>query len=104
MSAPITPDPALRLDQIAALVTPAAPTTTPSPIPGVMSREYFRQHAGPISVTIDGKSFDADAKTPEPGKSLGWYAGGKTTLTVGGVRVQVQVGLNLTIVKSKEMS
>jgi len=35
--------------------------------------------------------------------SLGWYLNTKITLEVDGVRVAVQVGLNLTIVGSKEL-
>jgi hypothetical protein len=35
--------------------------------------------------------------------SLGWYLNGKTTVEVGGTPVSVQIGLNLTIVGSKEL-
>jgi hypothetical protein len=35
--------------------------------------------------------------------SLGWYLNGKTTIDVGGTLVSVQVGVNLTIVGSKEL-
>ena len=35
--------------------------------------------------------------------SLGWYLNGKTALKVGENPVAVQIGLNLTIVGSKEL-
>jgi len=35
--------------------------------------------------------------------SLGWYLNGKTTIDVGGTPVSVQIGMNLTIVGSKEL-
>jgi hypothetical protein len=34
---------------------------------------------------------------------LGWYLTGKTNLKVGGKTVSVQIGMNLTIVGSKEL-
>ena len=35
--------------------------------------------------------------------SLGWYLNGKATLEIDGKPVQVQIGLNLTLVGSKEL-
>jgi hypothetical protein len=35
--------------------------------------------------------------------SLGWYLNGKTTIEIDGKPVAVQIGLNLTIVGSKEL-
>ncbi len=35
--------------------------------------------------------------------SLGWYLNSKATIDVGGTLVTVQIGLNLTIVGSKEL-
>ncbi|HKB39774.1 MAG TPA: hypothetical protein VKD72_25280, partial [Gemmataceae bacterium] len=35
--------------------------------------------------------------------SLGWYLNGKTVVEINGVRVPVQIGLNLTIIGSKEL-
>jgi hypothetical protein len=35
--------------------------------------------------------------------SLGWFLNGKTTMDVGGKTVTVQIGLNMTIVGSKEL-
>ncbi len=35
--------------------------------------------------------------------SLGWYLNGKTMIDVGGKQVSVQIGMNLTIVGSKDL-
>jgi hypothetical protein len=68
-----------------------------------ISREQFRAKARPIKVVIDGKELEAEVKEFSTG-SLGWFVSGKIMLEVAGVRVPVQVGLNLTIVGSKEAS
>jgi hypothetical protein len=67
-----------------------------------ITRQQFRDGAKPVSVTIDGQSLTATVKEFSTG-SLGWYVNGKITLDVNGVAVPVQVGLNLTIVGSKEL-
>jgi hypothetical protein len=67
-----------------------------------ITRAQFRQSARPIKVVIDGKEHDAEVKEFSTG-SLGWNINSKITLQVGGVSVPVQVGLNLTIVGSKEL-
>lgn len=67
-----------------------------------ISRQQFRESAAPIEVTIDGNKFLADVKEFSTG-SLGWYVNGKTNLTIAGKPVAVQIGINLTIVGSKEL-
>ncbi len=69
---------------------------------GSITRDLFRQKAQPVTVTVNGTPLIADAKEFSTG-SLGWYCGGKLTLTVDGQQMKVQVGLNLTIVGSKEI-
>lgn len=73
------------------------PRKTTSPV----SLEQFRDHAEPITVTIDGKTMEAEVKEFSTG-SLGWYLTGKMVIEIDGVRVPVQVGLNLTIIGSKD--
>jgi hypothetical protein len=68
-----------------------------------VSREQFRARARPVKVVIDGKELEAEVKEFSTG-SLGWFVSGKISLEVAGVRVPVQVGLNLTIVGSKDVS
>jgi hypothetical protein len=67
-----------------------------------VSRAQFRAKAQPIAVTINGSTQTAEVKEFSTG-SLGWYVNGKITVEVDGVRVPVQVGLNLTCVGSKEL-
>lgn len=67
-----------------------------------ISRPGFRQQAKPVTVTINGIPLQAEVKEFSTG-SLGWYLNGKTMIDVGGTPVSVQIGLNLTIVGSKEL-
>lgn len=67
-----------------------------------VSREKFRQEAKPLEVKIGDQLFLADVKEFSTG-SLGWYVNGKTIVNVGGTPVSVQIGLNLTIVGSKDL-
>ena len=67
-----------------------------------ITREQFRAKAKAIDVTINGASIPAVVKEFSTG-SLGWNINGKTTIEVDGTPVTVQIGLNLTIVGSKEL-
>jgi hypothetical protein len=67
-----------------------------------VSRVEFREKARPITVNINGVPLQAEVKEFSTG-SLGWYLNGKTTIEVGGKPVSVQIGMNLTVVGSKEL-
>ncbi len=67
-----------------------------------ITRGDFRGHAKPVTVTIAGNNFTAAVKEFSTG-SLGWYLNGKAEIEVNGVPVQVQIGMNLTIVGSKDL-
>lgn len=67
-----------------------------------VSRSEFQAKAKPVSVTINNVPMQAMVKEFSTG-SLGWYLNGKTTIDVGGTPVAVQIGMNLTIVGSKEL-
>ena len=67
-----------------------------------ISRAEFRANARPVDVTIGGQALVAPVKEFATG-SLGWYLNAKTTIEINGVPVAVQVGLNLTIIGSKEL-
>jgi hypothetical protein len=67
-----------------------------------ITRAQFRADARPVEVTIAGTTMTVPVKEFSTG-SLGWYLNGKTTINVGGQTVPVQIGLNLTIVGSKEL-
>jgi hypothetical protein len=67
-----------------------------------ITRQQFRDGAKPVEITINGAPMLADAREFSTG-SLGWYLNGKTVIDVGGTKVTVQVGINLTVVGSKEL-
>jgi hypothetical protein len=67
-----------------------------------ITRADFRSKAKPVKVVINGVEQEAEVKEFSTG-SLGWYLNAKIGLDVEGVRVPVQIGLNLTIVGSKEL-
>ena len=67
-----------------------------------VSRSEFRSHAKPVGVKINEVPLMAEVKEFSTG-SLGWYLNGKMTIDVGGKMVSVQIGLNMTIVGSKEL-
>lgn len=67
-----------------------------------ITRAEFASNARPIEIVINGVPFIADPKSFSTG-SLGWYLNGKAAVKVGETPVSVQIGLNLTIVGSKEL-
>ena len=67
-----------------------------------VSRAEFVEKAQPVEVVINGNPQMAEVKEFSTG-SLGWYLNGKTTIKVGDKLVSVQIGLNLTVVGSKEL-
>jgi hypothetical protein len=70
-----------------------------SPCP--VSRTQFLEKAEPVKVTIGTQELVADKREFSTG-SFGWYYNGKITVTVDGKPLSIQVGLNLTVVGSKE--
>jgi hypothetical protein len=67
-----------------------------------ISRADFHAKAKPVNVTINGVPLMAEVREFSTG-SLGWYLNGKMTIDVGGTMVSVQIGMNLTVVGSKEL-
>lgn len=67
-----------------------------------ITRPQFKAKAKPVPITINGVPMPALVKEFSTG-SLGWNLNGKTTIEVDGIPVSVQIGLNLTIVGSKEL-
>jgi hypothetical protein len=70
-----------------------------SPCP--VTRTQFVEKAEPVRVSINGSEMLAEVKEFSTG-SFGWYLTGKTVVTVDGKPVSVQIGMNLTVVGSKE--
>lgn len=80
--------------------TTETPTIKKNPCP--ITREQFGK-AIPVTVRIGETAvLVASPKFFSTG-SMGWYAGDKATIMVDGVPVKVQVGLNLTVVGSKDL-
>ena len=67
-----------------------------------VTREEFKEHARPVKVEINGVAMTAEVKEFSTG-SLGWYLNGKTTIEINGKQASVQIGMNLTLVGSKEL-
>ncbi len=67
-----------------------------------ISRDEFREHAENVKVVINEIPQLAEVKEFSTG-SLGWYLNAKTTIEINGKAVPVQIGMNLTIVGSKEL-
>jgi hypothetical protein len=75
-----------------------ASTKTLCPI----SRADCVAHAKPVEVSIDGNKHIAIPKEFST-DSLGWNINGKMTVMVNGVPCVAQVGMNITLVGSKEL-
>ncbi len=67
-----------------------------------ITRAEFRDKAKPITVVINNVPLQAEVKEFSTG-SLGWYLNGKMSIDVDGKLVSVQIGMNLTIIGSKEL-
>jgi hypothetical protein len=70
-----------------------------SPCP--ISRTNFVEKAEPLKVVINGQEMTADVKEFSTG-SFGWNINGKTNITVDGKSLSVQIGMNMTVVGSKD--
>ncbi len=70
-----------------------------SPCP--ISKTQFLDRAEAVKLSINGQDMIAEKREFSTG-SFGWYLTGKTVVTVDGKPLSVQVGLNLTVVGSKE--
>jgi hypothetical protein len=67
-----------------------------------ITRAEFVEHAKDLPVQIDGAKLTAEVKEFST-RSLGWNINAKDFITLNGRRVKVQIGLNVTIVGSKEL-
>ncbi len=66
-----------------------------------VSLSHFLEKAEPVKISINGQEMLAEVKQFSPG-SFGWYMNGKTMVTVDGKPISVQIGMNLTVVGSKD--
>ena len=70
-----------------------------SPCP--VTQAQFLEKAEPLKITINGQEMLAEVKSFSTG-SFGWYLNGKTVISIDGKAVSVQIGMNMTVVGSKE--
>ena len=70
-----------------------------SPCP--VSKTQFLEKAEAVKITINGQELIADRREFSTG-SFGWYHNGKVSITVDGKPLSVRIGLNVTVVGSKE--
>ena len=70
-----------------------------SPCP--ISKTQFLEKAEPVKISINGQEMLAEVKQFSTG-SFGWYMNGKTVVSIDGKAVSVQIGMNLTVVGSKD--
>ena len=73
------------------------PPKTTCPI----SRADFLAKAEPLKIDIGGFPMVAEPREFSTG-SFGWYMNGKTVVSIDGKAVSVQIGMNLTVVGSKD--
>jgi hypothetical protein len=66
-----------------------------------LTQSQFLAKAEPLRVAINGQEMLAEVKSFSTG-SFGWFLTGKTVVTIDGKPASVQIGLNLTLVGSKE--
>jgi hypothetical protein len=66
-----------------------------------VSLTQFMEKATPLKISINGQEMLAEVKSFSTG-SFGWYLNGKTVIEIDGKAVSVQIGMNMTVVGSKE--
>jgi hypothetical protein len=74
------------------------PPKTTCPI----SRADFLAKAQPIKILLGDFPMQGDPREFSTG-SFGWYVNGKAPIVVDGKSIQCQVGINITVVGSKEL-
>ena len=74
------------------------PEKTKCPI----ARADFLAKAEPLKIDIGGQVMIAEPREFSTG-SFGWYVNAKSTATVDGKPLSIQVGMNLIVVGSKEL-
>jgi hypothetical protein len=89
---------------VAAKVDPESNGEAPAPKKRVcpINRKHFDVDAKPVTVVVDGKEFRSQPKQFSTG-SMGWNISEKVTIKVGDELVDCQLGMNLTVIGSKDL-
>mmetsp|Transcript_5263 Transcript_5263/g.10041 ORF Transcript_5263/g.10041 Transcript_5263/m.10041 type:complete len:190 (-) Transcript_5263:2389-2958(-) len=98
-----SPRPKKKAKPAAATPEGQAPKGVKSMQCNIMTGREFEKKADRVSIEIFGNKVEGDARTFTSG-NRGWYAGKKILVKVGDKQVWAQVGLNITIIGSKEWS
>lgn len=67
-----------------------------------VTREEFTAHAKTLTIKVGDKEFTAAPRQFSTG-SLGWNVNDKLIVEINGKAVTLQVGMNLTVVGSKDL-
>jgi hypothetical protein len=67
-----------------------------------VTREEFLTSAKPLTIKVGDKEFTAGPRQFSTG-SLGWNVNDKMIVEINGKSVTLQVGMNLTVVGSKDL-
>ena len=68
-----------------------------------ITRAEFQKQAQPLKLVINGVEMQAMVKEFSTG-SFGWYLTGKLNVEVSGKHIPIQVGVNMTVIGSKELA
>lgn len=79
----------------------AAPKNVKKIQASAMSGKQFETKAETLNVDVFGNNISGPPRTFTSG-NRGWYAGGKIEIQVGGKKLWAQVGMNVSIIGSKE--
>ncbi|KAK3241220.1 hypothetical protein CYMTET_48994 [Cymbomonas tetramitiformis] len=79
----------------------AAPKNVKKIQASAMSGKQFESKAETLNVDVFGNIISGPPRTFTSG-NRGWYAGGKIEIQVGGKKLWAQVGMNVSIIGSKE--
>ncbi len=86
---------------VAGKASPEIPCPIMAKMACPVSKTQFIEKAEPVKLVLNGQELLADKKEFSTG-SFGWFFNGKISVVVDGKPLSVQVGLNLTVVGSKE--
>mmetsp|Transcript_10218 Transcript_10218/g.16464 ORF Transcript_10218/g.16464 Transcript_10218/m.16464 type:complete len:137 (-) Transcript_10218:24-434(-) len=78
-----------------------APAKIPKDQKSCMTKEEFIEAAKELRFELEGSKFSGDARAFSSGSS-GWYLGGKIPIIVNGKTLWCQVGMNVSVLGSKE--
>lgn len=66
-----------------------------------LTAAQFASKAPPLTIVVNGQTMLAQPREFSTG-SFGWYLTGKVAAVVDGKHVSVQIGMNLTVIGSKD--